>query len=90
VQYTNYMLGVLQGNWGVPYQSPGETVISLLQQAWLPSLILGGSGVIIGAALGILIGIAAALQAQQLGRLPRIDRCRCSGSLSRSSSSRCC
>ncbi|OEO31593.1 ABC transporter permease [Devosia insulae DS-56] len=62
VQYTNYMVGVLQGNWGVPYQSPGETVISLLQQAWIPSLILGGSGVIIGAALGILIGMAAALR----------------------------
>lgn len=62
VQYTSYMAGVLQGNWGVPYQSPGETVISLLQQAWLPSLILGGSGVIIGAALGILIGMAAALK----------------------------
>jgi len=62
VQYTNYMAGVLQGNWGVPYQSPGETVISLLSQAWLPSLILGGSGVIIGAALGILIGMAAALK----------------------------
>ncbi len=62
VQYVNYMTGVLQGNWGVPYQAPGETVISLLQQAWLPSLILGGSGVIIGAALGILIGMAAALK----------------------------
>lgn len=62
VQYVNYMAGVLQGNWGVPYQSPGETVVSLLQKAWLPSLVLGGSGVIIGAALGILIGIAAALK----------------------------
>jgi len=62
VQYVNYMAGVLQGNWGVPYQSPGETVISLLSKAWLPSLILGGSGVIIGATLGILIGMAAALK----------------------------
>jgi ABC-type dipeptide/oligopeptide/nickel transport system permease component len=62
VQYVNYMSGVLQGNWGVPYQAPGETVISLLSQAWIPSLILGGSGVIIGAALGILIGITAALR----------------------------
>ena len=62
VQYVNYMSGVLQGNWGVPYQSPGETVISLLRQAWIPSLILGGSGVIIGAILGILIGMAAALK----------------------------
>ena len=62
VQYVNYMAGVLQGNWGVPYQSPGETVISLLSQAWIPSLILGGSGVVIGAILGILIGIGAALK----------------------------
>lgn len=62
VQYVNYMSGVLQGDFGVPYQSPGETVISLLAQAWLPSLILGGSGVIIGAVLGILIGMAAALK----------------------------
>ncbi len=61
-QYINYMAGVFQGDFGVPYQSPGETVVSLLQQAWLPSLILGGSGVIIGAALGILIGMAAALR----------------------------
>ena len=64
VQYVNYMAGVLQGNWGVPYQSPGETVISLLRQAWIPSLILGGSGVIIGAILGILIGMAAALKSE--------------------------
>jgi ABC-type dipeptide/oligopeptide/nickel transport system permease component len=62
VQYVNYMAGVFPGDFGVPYQSPGETVVSLLAQAWLPSLILGGSGVIIGATLGILIGMAAALK----------------------------
>lgn len=61
VQYFNYMAGVLQGNWGVPYQAPGETVISLLADAWPPSLILGGLGVLIGAPVGILLGMAAAL-----------------------------
>lgn len=61
VQYFNYMAGVLQGNWGVPYQAPGETVISLLANAWPPSLILGGLGVLIGAPIGILLGMAAAL-----------------------------
>ncbi len=61
VQYFNYMAGVLQGNWGVPYQAPGETVISLLADAWPPSLILGGLGVLIGAPIGILLGMAAAL-----------------------------
>ncbi|NOZ31495.1 MAG: ABC transporter permease [Alphaproteobacteria bacterium] len=62
VQYLSYMAGVLQGDWGVPYQSPGETVIELLARAWPPSLILGGLGVLIGVPLGILLGMAAALK----------------------------
>ncbi len=61
VQYFKYMGGVLQGDFGVPFQAPGETVMSLLSQAWIPSLVLGGLGVLIGAPLGILLGIAAAL-----------------------------
>lgn len=61
VQYLNYMGGVLRFDFGVPYQSPGESVLSLLANAWPPSLILGGLGVIIGAPLGILLGMAAAL-----------------------------
>lgn len=62
VQYLNYMAGVLQFDFGVPYQSPGETVLSLLANAWPPSLVLGGLGVLIGAPLGILLGMAAALR----------------------------
>ncbi|MDP1730632.1 MAG: ABC transporter permease [Devosia sp.] len=62
VQYFKYMWGVLQFDFGVPYQSPGETVIQLLSRAWIPSLILGGLGVLIGAPLGILLGMAAALR----------------------------
>lgn len=62
VQYVNYMKGVLVGDFGVPYQSPGETVLSLLADAWPPSLILGGLGVLIGTPIGILLGMAAALR----------------------------
>ena len=62
VQYFNYMKGVLVGDFGVPYQAPGETVLSLLADAWPPSLILGGLGVLIGAPVGILLGMAAALR----------------------------
>jgi ABC-type dipeptide/oligopeptide/nickel transport system permease component len=62
VQYTRYMWGVLQFDFGVPFQSPGETVLELLGRAWVPSLILGGLGVLIGVPLGILLGIAAALR----------------------------
>ncbi|HEV7344437.1 MAG TPA: ABC transporter permease [Devosia sp.] len=61
VQYLNYMAGVLRFDFGVPYQSPGESVIQLLSRAWVPSLVLGGLGVLIGAPLGILLGMAAAL-----------------------------
>jgi ABC-type dipeptide/oligopeptide/nickel transport system permease component len=61
VQYVRYMWGVLHFDFGVPFQSPGETVLELLARAWPPSLILGGAGVLIGAPLGILLGMAAAL-----------------------------
>ena len=62
VQYFKYMWGVLHFDFGVPFQSPGETVLSLLANAWPPSLILGGLGVLIGTPLGILLGMAAALR----------------------------
>jgi ABC-type dipeptide/oligopeptide/nickel transport system permease component len=61
VQYLKYMSGVIRLDFGVPFQSPGETMFSLLADAWIPSLVLGGLGVLIGAPLGILLGIAAAL-----------------------------
>jgi ABC-type dipeptide/oligopeptide/nickel transport system permease component len=62
MQYLNYMWGVLQFDFGVPYQSPGETVLELLGRAWIPSLVLGGAGVLIGAPLGIALGMVAALR----------------------------
>jgi ABC-type dipeptide/oligopeptide/nickel transport system permease component len=62
VQYFSYMAGVLRFDFGVPFQSPGETVLDLLARAWPPSLLLGGLGVVVGAPLGILLGMAAALR----------------------------
>ena len=62
VQYFSYMWGVLHFDFGIPFQSPGETVLDLLARAWPPSLLLGGLGVVIGAPLGILLGMAAALR----------------------------
>lgn len=62
VQYVKYMSGVIRFDFGSPFQAPGETVLSLLSQAWLPSLVLGGSGVVLGTVVGILLGMAAALK----------------------------
>ena len=42
VQYFKYMSGVLRLDFGVPFQAPGETVLSLIGDAWVPSLVLGG------------------------------------------------
>ena len=61
-QYLRYMWGVLHLDLGVPYQSPGETVMGLVAHAWLPSLTLGGLGILVGAPIGILLGMAAALR----------------------------
>lgn len=62
VQYFKYMWGVLHLDFGVPFQSPGDTVMQLLGQAWVPSLVLGGLGILVGAPLGILLGMTAALR----------------------------
>ena len=61
-QYVRYMWGVFHFDFGVPYQSPGDTVIGLIAHAWLPSVTLGGLGILVGAPLGILLGMAAALR----------------------------
>ena len=61
VQYLKYMWGGLHFDFGVPYHRPGETVMGLVLHAWLPSLVLGGMGILVGAPVGILLGMAAAL-----------------------------
>ena len=61
-QYLRYMAGVLRFDFGIPYQSPGETVLELLARAWPPSLVLGGLGMVVGTPIGVLLGIVAALR----------------------------
>src|SRR5882757_4330831 len=61
-QYLRYMWGVLHFDFGIPFQSPGETVTGLILHSWVPSLVLGGLGILVGAPTGILLGIAAALK----------------------------
>ena len=61
-QYLRYMAGVVRFDFGIPYQSPGETVLELLARAWPPSLVLGGLGMVVGTPVGVLLGIVAALR----------------------------
>ncbi|HET6485913.1 MAG TPA: ABC transporter permease [Spirochaetia bacterium] len=62
VQYLKYMWSFVRGDFGIPYQSPGETVTDLLARAWPPSLLLGGLGMVLGTPIGMLLGIAAAVR----------------------------
>lgn len=66
MQYLRYMWGVVHLDFGIPYQSPGETVTDVLARAWPPSFVLGGLGVLIGTPIGILLGTAAALRRNSL------------------------
>ena len=41
-QYFNWVAAMLQGDFGIPYQSPTETVIQVVLRAWPVTLIIGG------------------------------------------------
>lgn len=63
VQFVNYVKNVLQGDFGVSYSISKNTDISKLLNTRLPvSFRIGGQAVVLGAILGILLGIAAALK----------------------------
>lgn len=60
-QYAKYMWAALQGDFGIPFQSPSETVAGLIARTWGVSVILGGIALLISYSLGILLGFIAAV-----------------------------
>jgi len=60
-QYLLYMWSVLHGDFGIPFQSPTETVIQLIARVWVPTLQVGAVTILLSYTLGLLLGIAAAL-----------------------------
>lgn len=62
VQYLKYMGNALRGDFGVSFQTSGESVISLIGRTWRVSFVLGGTTVVIALSLGILLGIIAAVR----------------------------
>jgi len=61
-QYLRYMRSALAGDFGVPFQSPSETVVGLIGRTWKVSLLLGGASMMLSAALGILLGFLGAVR----------------------------
>jgi oligopeptide transport system permease protein len=62
VQYAHYMVNILKGDLGVSFQFNNTPVTELLAQRTGPSALLGAMAMIVGALIGILLGVVAALK----------------------------
>jgi ABC-type dipeptide/oligopeptide/nickel transport system permease component len=61
-QYGRYVWSVLHGDFGVPFQSPSQTVTELIKQTWAVTVRIGALTILISYPLGILLGTLAALK----------------------------
>ena len=61
VQYGRYVWNVLHGDFGIPFQSPSQTVVDLIKQTWPVTMKIGALTILISYPLGILLGLMAAL-----------------------------
>lgn len=61
-QYARYMWNALQGDFGVSYQSPTESVLGLIGRTWPVSIKLGGLVILLALPIGILLGTIAAVK----------------------------
>jgi len=62
VQFYHYVVNMLKGDFGVSYTISKNTPISQLLQTRLPvSLRIGGQAVLLGAVIGLILGIIAAI-----------------------------
>lgn len=62
IQYVKYMWNALQFDFGVPFQSPTETVTGLIARAWPVTIKIGIPTIILAYGLGSLLGYIAALR----------------------------
>lgn len=63
VQFFKYVTNMMQGDFGVSYNISKNTPIAQLLQTRLPtSLRIGGQAVVMGAIIGLLLGVIAALK----------------------------
>ena len=64
VQYALYMWHALQGDFGIPYESPTETVLGLIARVWPVTLLLGA--IVIGLSFTLGLGISTPQLAEGL------------------------
>ena len=70
-QYVRYIWAVLHGDFGVPFQSPNETVTGLIARAWPVTIKIGMPTIMIAFTFGTLLGFIAAMRQNSLDRLRR-------------------
>jgi ABC-type dipeptide/oligopeptide/nickel transport system permease component len=61
-QYINWVLAMLHGDFGIPFQSPTETVVELVLRAWPVTLIVGFISIGFAFGFGLLFGTIAAFR----------------------------
>lgn len=61
-QYLTYMWHALHLDFGVPFESPGESVMSLIARTWPITAVLGGTTILLAMLIGVPLGILAALK----------------------------
>ncbi len=62
IQYFKWIWAVLHFDFGVPFQSPTETVLGLIKRAWPVTLTVAAFTLTIAYGAGLTLGIAAALR----------------------------
>jgi len=62
VQYGRYMWNVLQGDFGVPFQSPTRTVTELIADTWPITIRIGLLTIAVSFGFGILFGFISAVR----------------------------
>lgn len=65
VQFGNWMLGIVQGDWGKSVVSK-EPVLPLLLDRFKMTFLLASSGIVVASAVGIFLGVNAALRANRV------------------------
>ena len=65
-QYLKWVAAMLQGDFGIPYQSPTETVTQVILRAWPVTLVVSGISIAIAFGFGMLFGVIAALRQNSL------------------------
>lgn len=61
VQYFRYMWNAAHFDFGIPFQSPTETVTELIARVWPPTLQLASVVILFSYSMGMLLGILAAI-----------------------------